>query len=201
MTEWSSWRAYFDSLPAPRPSGEPVAIDPRACAAEQKSSAGGVPRRVSAAHEERPLHLNIWRRVIGCSEHPGRQGLAYSVFSGPNVRDTGCLSICTGRRRAAGTSSSRSSRSSGSSSRLAPEERLRAKDHLKAPDAEPGINLQPHVDGAAGILRHASLDGLIEASRSRPITSGHRTKILRSSRSPHRGNLDGFKIAREDLAC
>ena len=143
-----------------------------------------------------------------------RQGLAYAVFSELNpYSDTGCLSVYAGtslesakqvvesvlkeftdlkQQRAAG---GRSAPREGSSEGFA--------------DAESGIDFEPHVEsGAAG----DALPALLHAGR----TGGeHRTGDGRRMCSASRrhffdqkhvaltvlGNLDGFKIGREDLLC
>src|SRR5438132_9836008 len=142
-----------------------------------------------------------------------RQGLAYAVFSELNpYRDTGCLSIY------AGTSAEAAGKVVESilkefrqlKQELVPDDELRrAKDHLKGSLM---LSLESTSSRMSNLARQEmyfgrffSLDELIESIEA--VTGAHIQRIAQKFFDQKQialtvlGNLDGFKIAREDLAC
>src|SRR5881409_2447975 len=142
-----------------------------------------------------------------------RQGLAYAVFSELNpYRDTGCLSIY------AGTSAEAAGKVVESilkefrqlKQELVPEDELRrAKDHLKGSLM---LSLESTSSRMSNLARQEmyfghffSLDELVESIEA--VTADHIQRIAQKFFDQKHialtvlGNLDGFKIGREDLAC
>lgn len=142
-----------------------------------------------------------------------RQGLAYAVFSELNpYRDTGCLSIYAG-------TSGESARKVVSSimkefqqlkqERVSEEELRRGKDHLKGSLM---LSLESTSSRMSNLARQEmyfgrffSLDELVESIEA--VTADDVQRIAQTFFDPKQialtvlGNLDGFKIAREDLVC
>jgi predicted Zn-dependent peptidase len=142
-----------------------------------------------------------------------RQGLAYAVFSELNpYRDTGCLSIYAG-------TSIESARKVVESimkefqelkqTAIADEELRRAKDHLKGSLM---LSLESTSSRMSNLARQEmyfgrffSLDELVESIES--VTADDVQRISQAFFDPKQialtvlGNLDGFKIGREDLVC
>jgi predicted Zn-dependent peptidase len=142
-----------------------------------------------------------------------RQGLAYAVFSELNpYRDTGCLSIY------AGTSVESAGKVVESiikefkdlkENRIPPDEIRRAKDHLKGSLM---LSLESTSSRMSNLARQEiyfkkffTLDELGESIES--VTEDDVQRIAREFFEPKSialtilGNLDGFKISREELAC
>src|SRR5260370_26322337 len=142
-----------------------------------------------------------------------RQGLAYAVFSGLNqCRDTGCLQIY------AGTSAEAAGKVVESilkefrqlKQELVPDDELRrAKDHLKGSLM---LSLESTSSRMSNLARQEmyfghffSLDELIESIEK--VSAEDVQRIARTFFDPKQialtvlGNLENFKIGREDLAC
>jgi len=142
-----------------------------------------------------------------------RQGLAYAVFSELSpYRDTGCLSIY------AGTSIESASRVVESILRefhqlkqeqVSVEELRRAKDHLKGSLM---LSLESTSSRMSNLARQEmyfgrffTLDELVESIES--VTADDVQRIAQRFFDPRQiavtvlGNLNGFKLGREDLAC
>jgi len=142
-----------------------------------------------------------------------RQGLAYAVFSELNpYRDTGCLSIYAG-------TSLESARKVVESilkefrdlkaNRIPADEIRRAKDHLKGSLM---LSLESTSSRMSNLARQEiyfkrffTLDELVESIEG--VTEDDVQRIAREFFEPKNialtvlGNLDGFKISREELAC
>ena len=142
-----------------------------------------------------------------------RQGLAYAVFSELNpYRDTGCLAIYAG-------TSLESARQVVHSiitefhqlkqERVSDEELRRAKDHLKGSLM---LSLESTSSRMSNLARQEmyfrrffSLDELVESIES--VTVDDVQRIAQAFFDPKQialtvlGNLEGFKISREDLVC
>ena len=142
-----------------------------------------------------------------------RQGLAYAVFSELNpYRDTGCLSIYAG-------TSIESARQVVESiikefrnlkeQRVTEEELRRAKDHLKGSLM---LSLESTASRMSNLARQEmyfgrffTLDELVESIEA--VTGDDVQRIARTFFDPKQialtvlGNLEEFKIGREDLAC
>ncbi|HZT33342.1 MAG TPA: pitrilysin family protein [Bryobacteraceae bacterium] len=142
-----------------------------------------------------------------------RQGLAYAVFSELNpYRDTGCLAIYAG-------TSIESARQVVESimkefrqlkqERVSAEELRRAKDHLKGSLM---LSLESTSSRMSNLARQEmyfgrffSLDELVESIES--VTADDVQRIAQTFFDPRQialtvlGNLDGFRIGREDLTC
>ncbi len=142
-----------------------------------------------------------------------RQGLAYAVFSELNpYRDTGCLSIY------AGTSVESAPKVVDSivkefrdlkENRIAADEIRRAKDHMKGSLM---LSLESTSSRMSNLARQEiyfkkffTLDELVESIEH--VTEDDVQRIAREFFEPKSialtvlGNLDGFKIGREELAC
>jgi predicted Zn-dependent peptidase len=142
-----------------------------------------------------------------------RQGLAYAVFSELNpYRDTGCLSIY------AGTSLESASKVVASITRefrqlkdeLVPEEELRrAKDHLKGSLM---LSLESTSSRMSNLARQEiyfhrffTLDELMESIEA--VTAEQVRTLAQTFFDTKQialtvlGNLDSFKIGRDDLVC
>ena len=142
-----------------------------------------------------------------------RQGLAYAVFSELNpYRDTGCLSIYAG-------TSIESARQVVASimnefrqlkeNPVGDEELRRAKDHLKGSLM---LSLESTASRMSNLARQEmyfghffSLDELVESIET--VTATDVQRIAQTFFDPKQialtilGNLDNFKIGREDLIC
>lgn len=142
-----------------------------------------------------------------------RQGLAYAVFSELNpYRDTGCLSIYAG-------TSQESARKVVDSilkefrelkeKEVSEEELRRAKDHLKGSLM---LSLESTASRMTNLARQEmyfgrffTLDELVESIEA--ITAADVQRIAQTFFDPRQialtvlGNLENFKIGREDLVC
>jgi predicted Zn-dependent peptidase len=142
-----------------------------------------------------------------------RQGLAYSVFSELNpYSDTGCLAVY------AGTSLESARRVVESvlkefteikQNEVPAEELRRAKDHLKGSLM---LGLESTSSRMSNLARQEmhfkrffTLDELVDSIEQ--VTAAGVQKVARDFFDPSQvgvtilGNLDGFKLTREDLAC
>jgi predicted Zn-dependent peptidase len=142
-----------------------------------------------------------------------RQGLAYAVFSELNpYRDTGCLSIYAGTSvesaRKVVESITREFRQL-KEERVSDEELRRAKDHLKGSLM---LGLESTASRMSNLARQEmyfgkffTLDELVESIES--VTSEDVQRIARTFFDPRQialtilGNLENFKIGRDDLVC
>jgi predicted Zn-dependent peptidase len=142
-----------------------------------------------------------------------RQGLAYAVFSELNpYRDTGCLSIYAGTSvEAAGkvVESILKEFRQLKQERVSEEELRRAKDHLKGSLM---LSLESTSSRMSNLARQEmyfgrffSLDELVDSIEI--VTADEVQKIAQTFFDQKQiavtvlGNLDGFKIGREDLVC
>jgi predicted Zn-dependent peptidase len=142
-----------------------------------------------------------------------KQGLAYAVFSELNpYRDTGCLSIYAGTSaEAAGKVVELILKEFRQlKQELVPEDELRrAKDHLKGSLM---LSLESTSSRMSNLARQEmyfgrffSLDELVESIEA--VTAANIQAISQKFFDQKQialtvlGNLDGFKISREDLAC
>jgi predicted Zn-dependent peptidase len=218
-------REHFESLPAaPRRSAETTPGTHARISLRNKKSLEqvqlclGVPS-YPLPHEER-FGCYILNTVLGGGMSSRlfqnireRQGLAYSVFSELNpYRDTGCLSIY------AGTSAEAAKRVVESILKefrelkqepVSAEELRRAKDHLKGSLM---LSLESTSSRMSNLARQEmyfgrffSLDELVESIEA--ISADDVQRIAQKFFEQKQialtvlGNLDGFRIAREDLAC
>jgi predicted Zn-dependent peptidase len=142
-----------------------------------------------------------------------RQGLAYAVFSELNpYRDTGCLSIYAGTsiESARKVVSSITSEFRALKNDPVPDEELRrAKDHLKGSLM---LSLESTSSRMSNLARQEmyfhrffSLDELVERIES--VTAGDVQRIAQTFFESKQialtvlGNLENFKIGREELSC
>jgi predicted Zn-dependent peptidase len=142
-----------------------------------------------------------------------RQGLAYAVFSELNpYRDTGCLSIYAGTsiesaRQVVESITTEFRQLKGD--RVSDEELRRAKDHLKGSLM---LGLESTASRMSNLARQEmyfgrffTLDELVESIES--VTAEDVRRIAQTFFDPRQialtilGNLENFKIGREDLAC
>ncbi len=142
-----------------------------------------------------------------------RQGLAYAVFSELNpYRDTGCLSIYAGTsvesaRQVVSSITAEFRQLKGD--RVSDEELRRAKDHLKGSLM---LGLESTASRMSNLARQEmyfgrffTLDELVESIES--VTAEDVRRIAQTFFDPRQialtilGNLENFKIGREDLAC
>lgn len=140
-----------------------------------------------------------------------RQGLAYAVFSELNpYRDTGCLSIYAGTSVESARKVVESITHEFSDLKqqsVADEELRRAKDHLKGSLM---LSLESTSSRMSNLARQEmyfgrffSLDELVESIES--VTASDVQRIAQTFFDPKLisvavlGNLDGFKLSREDL--
>src|SRR5215472_629105 len=141
-----------------------------------------------------------------------RQGLAYAVFSELNpYRDTGCLSIYAGTSIESARKVVESILKEFRQLKDQPvgeEELRRAKDHLKGSLM---LSLESTASRMSNLARQEmyfgrffTLDELVESIES--VTSAHVQRIAQTFFDPKQialtilGNLENFKIGREDLA-
>jgi len=218
-------REHFESLPPGRQAAAEVSPTTHARIAlrnkkslEQVQLCLGVPS-FPLPHEER-FTCYILNTLLGGGMSSRlfqnireRQGLAYAVFSELNpYRDTGCLSIY------AGTSAEAAGKVVESilkefrqlKQELIPEDELRrAKDHLKGSLM---LSLESTSSRMSNLARQEmyfgrffSLDELVDSIEA--VTAAHIQRIAQKFFDQKQialtvlGNLDGFKIGREDLAC
>ena len=142
-----------------------------------------------------------------------RQGLAYAVFSELNpYRDTGCLSIYAGTSIESARKVVESIMKEFRELKQDPigeEELRRAKDHLKGSLM---LSLESTASRMSNLARQEmyfgrffTLDELIESVES--VTAADVQRIAQTFFDPKQialtvlGNLENFKIGREDLAC
>ena len=142
-----------------------------------------------------------------------RQGLAYAVFSELNpYRDTGCLSIYAGTsvesaRQVVESITMEFRQLKGD--RVSDEELRRAKDHLKGSLM---LGLESTASRMSNLARQEmyfgrffTLDELLESIEA--VTAENVRAIAQTFFDPRQialtilGNLENFKIGREDLAC
>ena len=142
-----------------------------------------------------------------------RQGLVYAVFSELSpYRDTGCLSIYAGTSiesaRQVVESITKEFRQL-KEQRVNDEELRRAKDHLKGSLM---LSLESTASRMSNLARQEmyfahffTLDELVESIES--VTAGDVQRIAQTFFDPRQialtvlGNLENFKIGREDLVC
>jgi predicted Zn-dependent peptidase len=142
-----------------------------------------------------------------------RQGLAYAVFSELNpYSDTGCLSVYAGTslESAKKVVESVLKEFTDLKQQMAPEEEVRrAKDHLKGSLM---LSLESTSSRMSNLARQEmhfrrffSLDELAESIEQ--VTAEDVQRVAQTFFDQKQvaltvlGNLDGFKIVREDLAC
>jgi len=142
-----------------------------------------------------------------------RQGLAYAVFSELNpYRDTGCLSIYAGTSlESAGkvVESILNEFRDLKQHSVGEEELRRAKDHLKGSLM---LSLESTASRMSNLARQEmyfgkffTLDELVESIES--VTAADVQRIAQTFFDPKQialtvlGNLESFKIGREDLVC
>jgi predicted Zn-dependent peptidase len=216
---------HFESVPSgvAAPADQPPATHARIAlrnkkALEQVHLCLGVPS-YPLPHEER-FACYVLNTLLGGGMSSRlfqnireRQGLAYAVFSELNpYRDTGCLSIYAG-------TSIESARKVVESivnefrqlkdQQVGEEELRRAKDHLKGSLM---LSLESTASRMSNLARQEmyfgrffTLDELVESIES--VTAAHVQRIAQTFFDPKQialtilGNLENFKIGREDLAC
>jgi predicted Zn-dependent peptidase len=142
-----------------------------------------------------------------------RQGLAYAIYSDLNpYRDTGCMSVYAGTSRESADKVVQSvvSEFRRLKNELVPEEELRrAKDQLKGSLM---LSLESSTARMSNLARQEmyfdrffGMDELIEKIES--VTAEQLKKLAEEFFHPDSiavtvlGNLDGFKLRREQLAC
>ena len=142
-----------------------------------------------------------------------RQGLAYAVFSELNpYRDTGCLAIYAGTSLESARKVVESIVNEFRQLKEQPvsdEELRRAKDHLKGSLM---LSLESTASRMTNLARQEmyfgrffSLDELVESIEA--VTASDVQRIARTFFDPKQialtvlGNLENFKISREDLVC
>jgi predicted Zn-dependent peptidase len=142
-----------------------------------------------------------------------RQGLAYAVFSELNpYRDTGCLSIYAGTSQESARKVVESIVNEFRDLKEKPvsdEELRRAKDHLKGSLM---LSLESTASRMTNLARQQmyfgkffTLDELVESIEA--ITAGDVQRIAQTFFDPKQialtvlGNLENFRISREDLVC
>jgi predicted Zn-dependent peptidase len=218
-------REHFESLPPSpaQPAGATPSTHARIALRSKKSLEQvhlclGVPS-YPLAHEQR-FSCYVLNTLLGGGMSSRlfqnireRQGLAYAVFSELSpYRDTGCLSIYAG-------TSLESARKVVESilkefkelkdQTVSVEELRRAKDHLKGSLM---LSLESTASRMSNLARQEmyfsrffTLDELVESIES--VTADDVQKIARTFFDPKQialtvlGNLENWKIGREDLAC
>jgi predicted Zn-dependent peptidase len=218
-------RQYFDSLPpGPGEPADPLPTTHARIALRNKKSLEqvhlclGVPS-YPLPHQER-FACYVLNTLLGGGMSSRlfqnireRQGLAYAVFSELNpYRDTGCLSIYAG-------TSVESARKVVESimlefrqlkgDRVVDEELRRAKDHLKGSLM---LGLESTASRMSNLARQEmyfgrffTLDELVESIEA--VTAEDVRRIAQTFFDPRQiavtilGNLENFKIGRDDLSC
>jgi predicted Zn-dependent peptidase len=218
-------REHFDSLPPgpPAPVDQAPSTHARIAlrnkkALEQVHLCLGVPS-YPLPHQER-FACYVLNTLLGGGMSSRlfqnireRQGLAYAVFSELSpYRDTGCLSIYAG-------TSAESARKVVESilkefhelkqDRVSDEELRRAKDHLKGSLM---LSLESTASRMSNLARQEmyfgrffTLDELVESIEA--VTSADVQRIAQTVFEPKHialtslGNLENFRIGREDLSC
>ncbi len=218
-------REHFESLPP----GDPAPADPvpstharialrNKKALEQVHMCLGVPS-YPLPHEER-FACYVLNTLLGGGMSSRlfqnireRQGLAYAVFSELNpYRDTGCLSIYAGTSVESAPKVVESITKEFRDLKQQPvgaEELRRAKDHLKGSLM---LSLESTASRMSNLARQElyfghffSLDELVESIEI--VTADDVQRIAQTFFDPKQialtvlGNLENFKIGREDLAC
>jgi predicted Zn-dependent peptidase len=218
-------RSYFESLPpqAPAPLDPVPGTHARIAlrnkkALEQVHMCLGVPS-YPLPHEER-FACYVMNTLLGGGMSSRlfqnireRQGLAYAVFSELSpYRDTGCLSIY------AGTSIESAPKVVDSimkefkdlkQNRVSTEELRRAKDHLKGSLM---LSLESTASRMSNLARQEmyfsrffTLDELLQSIET--VTAEDVQRVAQAFFEPKHialtilGNLENFRIGREDLAC
>ena len=218
-------RQYFDSLPpgADAPSDPLPSTHARIALRNKKSLEQvhlclGVPSYPLPHHERFACYVLNTLLGGGMSSRlfqniRERQGLAYAVFSELNpYRDTGCLSIYAGTsvesaRQVVESITTEFRQLKGD--RVSDEELRRAKDHLKGSLM---LGLESTASRMSNLARQEmyfgrffTLDELVESIES--VTAEDVRRIAQTFFDPRQialtilGNLENFKIGREDLAC
>jgi len=218
-------REYFESLPpgAAPPADHVPSTHARIAlrnkkALEQVHLCLGVPS-YPLPHEER-FACYVLNTLLGGGMSSRlfqnireRQGLAYAVFSELNpYRDTGCLSIYAGTSIESATKVVKSITNEFRDLKeqcVSDEELRRAKDHLKGSLM---LSLESTASRMSNLARQEmyfghffSLDELVESIEA--VTAGDVQRIAQTFFDPKQialtvlGNLENFKIGREDLVC
>jgi predicted Zn-dependent peptidase len=142
-----------------------------------------------------------------------RQGLAYAVFSELNpYADTGCLAVYAGTSLESAkqvVQSVMKEFAGMKESVVPPEELRRAKDHLKGSLM---LSLESTSSRMSNLARQQmhfarffTLDELVESIEK--VTADEVQRVAQDFFDPKQvgltilGNLDGFKLTRDDLAC
>jgi predicted Zn-dependent peptidase len=218
-------RRYFDPLaPGPDAPADPVPSTHARIALRNKKSLEqvhlclGVPS-YPLPHQER-FACYVLNTLLGGGMSSRlfqnireRQGLAYAVFSELNpYRDTGCLSIYAGTsiesaRQVVESITTEFRQLKGD--RVGDEELRRAKDHLKGSLM---LGLESTASRMSNLARQEmyfgkffTLDELVEGIES--VTADNIRSIAQKFFDPRQialtilGNLENFRIGREDLAC
>jgi predicted Zn-dependent peptidase len=218
-------RQHFDSLPpGPEPPSDPVPNTHARIALRNKKSLEqvhlclGVPS-YPLPHQER-FACYVLNTLLGGGMSSRlfqnireRQGLAYAVFSELNpYRDTGCLSIYAGTsvesaRQVVESITTEFRQLKGDC--VSDEELRRAKDHLKGSLM---LGLESTASRMSNLARQEmyfgkfiTLDELVESIEA--VTAENVRSIAQKFFDPRQialtilGNLENFKIGREDLAC
>jgi predicted Zn-dependent peptidase len=218
-------REYFETLPpgeAPPADNAPstharIALRNKK-ALEQVHMCMGVPS-YPLPHEER-FACYVLNTLLGGGMSSRlfqnireRQGLAYAVFSELNpYRDTGCLSIYAGTSIESACKVVKSITNEFKDlkeQRVSEEELRRAKDHLKGSLM---LSLESTASRMSNLARQEmyfghffSLDELVESIEA--VTGDDVQRIAQTFFDPKQialtvlGNLENFKISREDLVC
>jgi predicted Zn-dependent peptidase len=218
-------REHFESLP---PNGAPPPDQPPATHArialrnkkslEQVHLCLGVPS-YPLPHEER-FACYVLNTFLGGGMSSRlfqnireRQGLAYAVFSELSpYRDTGCLSIYAGTSLESAPKVVESITKEFQNLKQEPvgeEELRRSKDHLKGSLM---LSLESTSSRMSNLARQEmyfgrffSLDELVDSIEQ--VTAADVQRIAQAFFDPKQialtvlGNLEGFKIGREDLVC
>jgi predicted Zn-dependent peptidase len=218
-------RDHFESLPAgaPTPSDHVPSTHARIALRNKKSLEQvhlclGVPS-YPLPHSER-FACYVLNTLLGGGMSSRlfqnireRQGLAYAVFSELNpYRDTGCLSIYAGTSQESARKVVESIVNEFRDLKEKPvsdEELRRAKDHLKGSLM---LSLESTASRMTNLARQQmyfgkffTLDELVESIEA--ITAGDVQRIAQTFFDPKQialtvlGNLENFKISREDLVC
>jgi predicted Zn-dependent peptidase len=218
-------REHFESLPPGQPLGPDQAPSTHARIAlrnkkalEQVHLCLGVPS-YPLPHEER-FACYVLNTLLGGGMSSRlfqnireRQGLAYAVFSELNpYRDTGCLSIYAGTSIESARKVVESIMSEFRQLKEQPvsdEELRRAKDHLKGSLMLSLESTSARMSNLARqemyFARFFTLDELVESIET--VTAQHVQRIAQTFFDPKQialtvlGNLENWKIGREDLVC
>jgi predicted Zn-dependent peptidase len=218
-------RRYFETLPpsAPPPADQTPATHARIAlrnkkALEQVHLCLGVPS-YPLPHQER-FACYVLNTLLGGGMSSRlfqnireRQGLAYAVFSELNpYRDTGCLSIYAGTSVESARQVVESITNEFRQLKQQPvtqEELRRAKDHLKGSLM---LSLESTASRMSNLARQEmyfgrffTLDELVESIET--VTADDVQRIAQTFFDSRQialtilGNLEDFKLGREDLAC